>query len=242
MLKIAILILSTLALSWGDTVTFNNGAVLNGKVTKQTDTTLTIDVNNKKTTYAKSDIKTTTLTSAVSAPPPAVASAPMPITQGVIKAGTSLHVKTLQQIDSRSYQTGQQFKMALDSSIVDENGNVLVKKGTDVYGLVVSSQQAGRLVGESKMVISLSTMSIDSKRISIKTDAINILAPSKQGRDTAKKVVRGAAIGALFNGHEGARDGAKVGAGLAILTRGQSTGVKSGTLLEFRTTTEVTIN
>jgi hypothetical protein len=165
----------------------------------------------------------------------------MPSVEKTIKAGTVIHIITTQAINSSTHKTGHKFQMKLESNIVDASGNVLMTKGSNVYAVVVSSEQAGRLVGNSKMIISLTALSLGSTRVAIKTDAINILAPKKQGRDTASKVFRGAAIGALVNGNDGARDGAKVGAGLAILTRGKSTGIPAGTLLDFTLISQVNI-
>ncbi len=49
----------------------------------------------------------------------------------------------------------------------------------------------------------------------------------------ASKVLKGAAIGGLASGSSGAKDGAKIGLGVAILGGGKHAGISSGTLLEF---------
>jgi len=49
----------------------------------------------------------------------------------------------------------------------------------------------------------------------------------------ASKVLKGAAIGGLANGSSGAKDGAKIRLGVAILGGGKQAGISSGTLLEF---------
>ncbi len=64
-----------------DTIEFKNGAVLDGKVTKQNDATLTIEIDDKTTTYSKSDIKNIEL-EVVASPPPAPP--PSPKSNGVI--------------------------------------------------------------------------------------------------------------------------------------------------------------
>jgi hypothetical protein len=247
MIKKSLLIMGILAFAQADVVTFNNGAVLNGVVTQQDAQTLTIKVDAKETRYSKSDIKTIEIEQGISAPPapPSVAVVEKKSEQsssGLIEAGTILHIATTELISSAKHSKGHQFRMRLESNVLDKNSKVIVEKGSDVYGVVVESQQAGRLIGESKMLISLSAISIDGKRIPIKTDAINILAPKKQARDTTSKVARGAILGGLINGSDGAKDGAKVGVGLALLTRGKATGVPAGTLLDFTLTTNVKIN
>ncbi len=241
MLKKSLLSILLLNLSQADTVEFNNGAILDGKVTKQNETTLTIKIDEKTTTYFKSDIKNIKLDLVISAPPPAPPP-PAPINSSIsIASGTQIHAIVLSSINSSQHKKGHQFKMHLESDIISKNGKVVAPKGSDIYGLVVQSEQARRLVGESKIIITLNAISINNKRVAIKTDAINILAPKKQGRDSVGKVARGAVIGGLINGNDGARDGAKVGLGLAVLTRGKSTGVSSGTLLDFTLTSDFKI-
>jgi len=145
-------------------------------------------------------------------------------------------------INSTQHTQGYRFKMKLENNLLSRDSKIVAPKGSDLYALVVESQQARRLVGESKMIITLNAISINGKKIDITTNNINILAPQKQARNTLGKVARGAAIGALINGRDGANDGAKVGLGAAILTRGRATGIASGSLLEFTLTSNIKVN
>ena len=242
MIKKTLLPLFLLSLLQADTVEFNNGALLKGKVTKQDKTTLTIKVAEETTTYAKTDIKNITLDVVIS-PPPAVSKPPAPTKNRsiTIESGTQIHAVVLTSINSQEHKQGDQFKMHLENDIVAKNGKVIAKKGSDIYGTIVQSVQARRLIGESKIIITLNAININNRRIAIKTDAINILAPKKQGRDSVGKVARAAVIGGLINGNDGAKDGAKVGLGLAVLTRGKPTGVQSGTLLDFTLTSDFVV-
>ena len=61
-------LLTTLALA--DKVEFNNGAILNGTVTEQDRTTLSINVAGTVTTYAQSDITNVEISDKVVSPPP----------------------------------------------------------------------------------------------------------------------------------------------------------------------------
>jgi sRNA-binding regulator protein Hfq len=93
MLKKTLGIISLLSLLGADTVTFTNGALLEGKVTKQDKTTLSIEIDRKTTTYYHKDIKNVSLDRVVSAPPPAVATPPMPAQESLsVNTGTPLHV------------------------------------------------------------------------------------------------------------------------------------------------------
>ncbi len=127
-----------------------------------------------------------------------------------------------------------------DNDIVYK-GVVVATRGSDVYGVVTESKQAGRIVGRSSMIIELTALSIDNQRVLIHTNKINAMTEGSQAGNTAGKAVRGAAIGGLVDGKSGARTGAKVGLGAAVLTRGQATGVPSGTMLDFRLSSDVKI-
>jgi hypothetical protein len=50
---------------------------------------------------------------------------------------------------------------------------------------------------------------------------------------TVGKTAWGAAIGALADGRDGARTGAKIGLGMAVLSAGKSVNIPSGTLLDI---------
>jgi hypothetical protein len=53
---------------------------------------------------------------------------------------------------------------------------------------------------------------------------------------SARKVVRGAAIGGLAEGSSGAKTGARVGLGTAILSGGNQVAYPPGTLIDFQLT------
>ena len=222
-----------------DTITFHNGAIVDGKISQTNKQTATITVNGVSTTYSMSDIKNIQTISAP--PPPPVSKEVVNATPITLEYGSKIYVKTTTAIDSSKHKRGYQFSMLLESDLVSKDNRIFAKKGSTIYGSVVDSKQAGRLVGKSEMIITLTSISIGSKHIAIKTQNINLLAAKSQGRDTAGKMLRGAAIGALVNGSDGAKDGAKVGAGLAVLTRGKSTGVPAGTLINFSLSSSVTL-
>jgi len=227
-----------------DTITFINGAVVEGKISNRDKQVATIVVNGVSTTYSMSDIKNIQTISAPPPPPVAAMPAPLPkksITPITLEKGSVIHAKTTTSLDSSKHTKGYQFTMLLESDLMSKDGRIFAKKGSTLYGVVVSSKQAGRLVGKSEMIITLTSIAIGSKHIDIKTQNINLVAAKSQGKDTTRKVIRGAAIGALINGNDGAKDGAKVGAGLAILTHGKSTGVPAATLLNFSLSSSTTL-
>lgn len=220
---------------FGDTIYFNNGAQLTGIITEQNSITLTINIDGSSTTYGMRDIERIE-NSNVSAPPPP----PPPVVQNtdIITVGTVLHVVTTETVSTQSHKNGHQFRMQLESDL-HVNDRLVAARGSDVYAKVISSTQAGRLAGKSSLIVTLSALMINGKRTSITSNELNILTQHNQARNTAGLVARGAAVGALANNSKGAKVGARVGAGAAVLTRGQAAGVGSGTLLDFRLTTDV---
>ncbi len=234
--KLSFSLLALLPVSlFSGTIYFNNGAVLEGEISEQNAQRVTIVINGKKTTYAMKDVKRVENEQFSPPPPP-----PMKIDAqhtDVIPAGTVLHLVTLQSVATRTHPQGSQFKMALESDLyVGEK--LVAKKGTVVYAVVISSQQAGRLVGRSNLVVTLKALDIGGRRIPIQTQSLNVLTQHGQGRDSIGKTARGAVIGALVDGKDGAQTGAKIGLGAAVLTRGQAAGIRAGTLLDFALTAD----
>ena len=237
MIKKSLLVLALLTVLQADKIEFTNGAIIKGNITQKTATTVTIDIEGKITTYAMSDVKDIKEDVKIAPPPPApVSKAPSTNTPLSIESGMVLHVRTTSSANTSQHRAGHQFTMVLESNLISKDGRVIAPKGSSVYATVVSSQQAGRLVGKSEMIVTLNAIEINGKRVAIKTQNINLLAPKSAGRDTVGKVAKGAAIGGLIDGSDGAKTGAKVGVGLAILTRGKSTGIPAGTLLDFTVT------
>ena len=230
----SLLVLAIVAsLSFGDTIYFKNGAIVDGQISEENDNTVTINSDGNSVTYSMNDIKKVdrTLVSAPPPPPPPASVSSISNTK-VIAAGTVMHIVTTETLNTKQHKSGHQFRVNLESDLIS-NGIAIAKSGDIVYGVVLQSKQAGRLAGKSSMVIELNAISINGKRISIHTNELNAMNEAGQGKNTVGKLARGAAIGGLANGSKGARNGAKIGAGAAILTRGEATGVPAGTMLSF---------
>jgi hypothetical protein len=58
---------------------------------------------------------------------------------------------------------------------------------------------------------------------------------------TVRRTARAAAIGGLIDGKSGARTGMKVGAGVSLLTSGESINIPAGTLLETNLRVALTV-
>ena len=238
-LMVSILFICTV---YADTIYFKNGATVKGDITEKNAQTVSIKVGETMTIYSMNDIKKVEKSAIVSAPPPPPAVSTPPSNTGtVLSAGTILHIVTTQTLSTQTHKNGNKFKAKLENDLVS-GGKTIAPKGSDIYGVVVDSKQAGRLAGSSSMIIEIEAITINNKRVAISTNKLNALTESKQARDTVGKTARAAAIGGLIDGSDGAKTGAKVGLGMAVLTRGKAAGIQAGTLLDFTITTNVKIN
>jgi hypothetical protein len=152
--------------------------------------------------------------------------------QVIIPSGTTLMMKTVDPIDGRQHGVGHKFSGVLEGDIIVED-KVVVKSGSKVYGTIIESETGGRLVGKSSLSFKLTQIMVDNKLVKITTNHLNYIGKEGSGKDTAKKAARGAAIGGLIDGSDGAKTGVAVGVGAAILTKGGSIKVPSGTYLDF---------
>jgi hypothetical protein len=149
-----------------------------------------------------------------------------------VPAGTHLMVRMSDTVNSRAHGEGHRFTAELEGDLV-VNGTVVAPRGSKVYGQLAKSEQSGRLLGRSKMTITFTHLMINGQLKPIQTSNIQTIADKGSAGDTVGKTARGAAIGALADGRDGARTGAKIGLGMAVLSAGKSINIPSGTLLDI---------
>jgi len=178
--------------------------------------------NNSKTTKA----------AAPAAKPAAKPVAKAPTGPITVPAGTVINVRKKESVNSKKHAAGHKFSAALEADLV-VNKQVVAKKGSTVYGMLQSSKQARRVVGKSEMTLSFTGIMINNQIKPIQTGEIKAVADTGSGQKTAGRTARFAAIGALADGSDGAKTGAKIGLGVSLLTRGGSIDIPAGTLLNF---------
>ena len=147
-----------------------------------------------------------------------------------VPAGTRLVVRMSDSVDSSRHGAGHRFRGQLESAVVIDGVTVL-PRGTTVHGQVMAAQQSGRAVGSSSLSLAFTDVMIDDVLHPISTEGMNAQT-SGEGARTVGRTARAAAIGGLIDGSSGARTGAKVGAGVSILTSGASVNVPRGTIVE----------
>jgi hypothetical protein len=165
----------------------------------------------------------------------------------MIPAGQSLLVRMIDGVDSSKNRVGDIFHASLETDL-NIDSVVVARKGTDVYGRLANSQEAGHISGSSELQLELTRMVIDGKDYPVVSSDYTLKGKGR-GTNTAEKVGGGAALGAIIGAIAGGGRGAAIGAGVGagaggavqVLTRGQQVKVPSETLLEFRLQQPVTV-
>jgi len=248
------------AVASADTLTLKDGRVFHGRYLGGTADTIEMEVNGQVQTFDLRDVQSLAREpaqaqlpeaptpqgnlppAAPSAAVPAVVPPPAPDTSGkvTLPVGTRILVRMVDSVDSEHNRVGDRFRASLESNL-EQDGVLLARRGTEVYGDLALVQGAGRLAGHAELKLELTGMLIHNSMVPIITGDYDV-AGKGRGGNTGKKVaggaVLGALIGALAGGGKGAAIGAGVGAGAGatvnIITKGEKVHIPSETLLEFR--------
>lgn len=175
------------------------------------------------------------------APQAAAASQPPPRPQtAVFPAGTTVEVQTVDPIDSKTGQAGDEFQATLAQPL-SWNGNVLVPKGVSIYLRLVAVQTSGQYKGRSELQLQLVRLEFQGAEYHLNSTSYTE-AGSSRGKNTAEKVgggaILGAIIGAVAGGGKGAAIGGAVGAAAGGVYQGVSKPkqirIPAETLLDFK--------
>jgi hypothetical protein len=245
---------------FADTLELKDGRVLQGRFLGGTQSLMRFSVNGQVQTFNVTEIVALTFTNnyanAAGAPEPAPApqaSAPAPTPPAAgspvtIPAGQPLLVRMIDGVDSKKNNVGDIFHASLETDL-NVNGNLVARKGTDVYGRLAQAKEAGHLAGSSELQLELTRMVINGQDYPVVSSDYTLKGKGR-GANTAEKVGGGAVLGAIIGGIAGGGRGAAIGAGagsaagagVQVFTRGQQVKVPSETLLEFRLQQPVTIS
>ena len=136
------------------------------------------------------------------APPP-----PAPV---VVPAGTTITVRTQQALSSNKSQTGDAFLATTDSPI-SVDGKTAIPAGSRVHGTVVEAKAKGKVKGEARLHLALTSVTIKGVDYPIETTMSGFSEKGK-GKRTAATTGGGAALGAIIGGIAGGGKGAAIGA------------------------------
>lgn len=156
-----------------------------------------------------------------------------------IPAGTTLVVRTIDAIDSKTAEVGKTFRATLDAPLVID-GKESARKGADATLRIIEAQSAGKLKGNAELTISLVSVNDGTKVMQAANSTVSMESGGK-GKKSAVKVGGGAAVGAIvggiFGGGKGAAIGAGAGAGAgaaAAMLTGPQVKIPSETVLTFK--------
>ena len=179
------------------------------------------------TASAKTSAKTTSVSTT-----PSAASLTPSNSKGVAAIGSRVVVRTISAINSREHKAGYKFTVKLEADLVSDQV-IIAPRGTTIYGVITQAKKSGRLLGKSSLQLSMTDIMINNQLKPIQTSEIKAITEGT-GKNTVSKTARYAAIGGLANGSTGAKNMAKAGVGVSLLTRGNSINIPAGTLLEFQ--------
>lgn len=172
-------------------------------------------------------------------PPPIYTGSSEP---GLIPAGTTLEIRTNEEINADSAAEGRTYPAELARDVVDTGGKLIAPKGSPAQLVVMKVTDGGR-VTSGQIELGLRSLTVNGQTYLVETATS---ATGERGlgknRRTAEMVgggaVLGTVLGAAAGGGKGAAigalAGAAAGAAAQVLTKGKEVRVPVETVLNFR--------
>ena len=144
-----------------------------------------------------------------------------------VPTGTRLVIRTIDSIDSSRHSVGHRFRGQLEGALVVD-GVTVAPRGAYVHGRITQANQSSDLAGTFTDIL------IDDQLIPISTGDLGVQVANEGGRRAVGRTARAAAVGGLMGGSDGARRGARIGVGAAIVGSGSqsSINIPAGTIVE----------
>ncbi len=165
-----------------------------------------------------------------------------------IPAGSSLSIRVNQRISVKSTPPGARFDGEVAEAWVDQNGRVILPKGTPVDGVVDASHRRGHFKGASIIQLRLTSLSLNGTRYPIETHDITRTKKGKGKRSTAM-IGGGAGLGMLIGGIASGGTGLLIGglagggAGTAVagLTGNRDLDIPAESVVRFKLAEDLTL-
>lgn len=214
-----------------DTLEMKDGQKIKGTIISQNSSTTVFDIGGQQLQFDNNNIENIIFSNA-SANQPQEAQNLQVNNSTELAAGSKVVVRTTTTIDSRQHKAGQKFTTRLESDLV-AGDTIVAQRGSTIYGVISESKQSGRAAGSSSLELTFTDIMVKNQLVPILTTGVKAVTESTT-KATAGRTARLAAVGGLANGSKGAKNAAKVGLGVSLLTSGNSINIPSGTLLEFQ--------
>ncbi|WP_019028198.1 hypothetical protein [Colwellia piezophila] len=224
-----------------DVLVLKDGQTLTGTLVSRNADKLVFEIAGQQLSFDTNKVQSISFGDAVPAASeqtPAKSSAkdvpPAVQDNAVAATGTRVVVRTNTAINSKQHKGGHKFTVSLEADLVS-NDVVIAPRGSTLYGVITQVKQSGRLRGKTSLQLTMTDIMLNNQMKPIHTTEMKALTEST-GKTTVGRTARLAAIGGLANGSDGAKNMAKVGLGVSLLTSGNSINIPAGTLLEFQLT------
>jgi len=172
----------------------------------------------------------------VQAEAPRAAAAPAaPVVRIVtIPAGTTLPLELTTAVSSATAQVETPVSARLRRAVTID-GTTALPAGTVLHGEVSEVERAGRVQGRSRLALRFTSVVIDGRRESLRTNPVSFEGEATKSEDATKIGAGagiGAAIGGIIGGGSGAAKGAVIGGaagtGAVLATRGKEVELAAG--------------
>lgn len=165
-----------------------------------------------------------------------------------IPAGTTLAIRINQHISVKSSRAGDHFDGEIAEPVADENGRVIVPRGTAVGGIVAAAHKRGHFKGASILQLRLTSMTLNGTRYPLQTSSLTRTKKGK-GKRSAALIGGGSGLGMLIGGVAtggtglliGGLAGAGAGTAAAGLTGNRDIDIPAESLIHFKLADSVAI-
>jgi hypothetical protein len=165
-----------------------------------------------------------------------------------IPAGSILAIRINQRISVKTTPPGARFDGEVVDPWVDNNGRVILPKGTPVEGIVDSSHKRGHFKGASILQLRLTSLELNGTRYPIETRDITRTKKGK-GRRSAALIGGGTGLGMLIGGVASGGTGLLIGglagggAGTAVagLTGNRDLDIPAESIVRFKLSDDLTL-
>lgn len=239
-----------------DTLTFRDGRTVFGSYLGGDARQIRMVVGDKVESYAIADIARLEFGSLMTPPETGPAAAARPADTPALRterpagasrrgaprqipAGTTLTIRMIEPVDSRSDKLGQTYRASLDEPLMVD-GEVVIQRGADVIAKLVDEKESGRATGQTVLTLDLESIAVDGRVIPLATEEVTRSSASttrRTGIAAGGLAALGAVIGGIAGGGRGAAIGAASGAGAgaatSVIMKGEQVRVPSETRLTF---------